>query len=341
VRLPPQSEDQPDLQLLLDWSRDPDENPRLRAAAVGTSVVHLLLILGLAMMPQQDAYKPRPKARPLIVTKLFDPPTELTQKAPNSGKISKEIAVQSPAPSVPVPTPAPGAKSRKFTPPPSPLKKQPVDAPPVIEPPKIEQAQNNTPQLQLPQLPQQPQPRPPSETPPKLAFETPTAHTPGPTGPARLPMPGSTIQDAVRDLSRGGNKGLSGSDTFDLGNGSGLNMPPSPGRPRMDYELKSDNLGVDLKPYILQVLAIVRRNWFAVYPESAKLGTRGQVKVEFAIGKDGTVNKVAWGYQSGTQALDRAAVAAISASNPLPALPAEFHGDRIILAFTFSYNMGR
>ena len=109
----------------------------------------------------------------------------------------------------------------------------------------------------------------------------------------------------------------------------------------MDYEMKFDPQGVDFKPYILRVLAVVRQNWFAVYPESAKLGTRGQVKLEFAIAKDGTVTKVAFSSQSGLQALDHAAVAAISASNPLPALPAEFQGQRIVLAFTFSYNMGR
>ena len=36
-----------------------------------------------------------------------------------------------------------------------------------------------------------------------------------------------------------------------------------------------------------------------------------------------------------------AAVAAISASNPLPALPSDYKGERIVLAFTFSYNLGR
>jgi TonB family protein len=65
------------------------------------------------------------------------------------------------------------------------------------------------------------------------------------------------------------------------------------------------------------------------------------VKLEFAIAKDGKVTKVAFATQSGTQALDHAAVAAISASNPLPALPADFRGERIVLAFTFSYNLGR
>jgi TonB family protein len=326
----------------LDWTPDPDERSRLRSAAIGTTVLHLLLIGGLALMPRQTAQQYRIPDRPLQITKLIDPVTQLTQKAPNKGKISKEIAVQSPAPTVPIPTSAPGAKARKFTPPVPQQTKQPAATPSVVEPPKVEQAQSNMPQISLPDLPQiQAQDRPAGDTQPKLAFETPSARPPAPTGSSRVPMPGSGVQDAVRDLSRGGNKGISGSDTFDLGNGSGLNMPPSPGRPRMDYELKTDPQGADLKPYILQVLTVVRRNWFAVYPESAKLGTRGRVKLEFAIAKDGRVTKVAFDSQSGTQALDHAAVAAISASNPLPALPADFRGDRIILAFTFSYNLAR
>ncbi len=41
------------------------------------------------------------------------------------------------------------------------------------------------------------------------------------------------------------------------------------------------------------------------------------------------------------KALDQSAVAAISASNPLPPLPTEFKGDRIVLRMTFMYNMKR
>ena len=100
-------------------------------------------------------------------------------------------------------------------------------------------------------------------------------------------------------------------------------------------------MGVDFRPYLLQVLAAVRRNWFAVYPEAARLGQRGQVTLEFAIAKQGTMTKVVFSGQSGAKALDQAAVAAISASNPLPPLPTEFKGDRVVLQMTFMYNMPR
>jgi TonB family protein len=92
---------------------------------------------------------------------------------------------------------------------------------------------------------------------------------------------------------------------------------------------------------MLQVIAAVRRNWFAVYPEAARLGQRGQVVLQFAVVKQGTVTKVVFNGQSGAKALDQSAVAAISASNPLPPLPPEFKGDRIVLQMTFLYNMPR
>jgi TonB family protein len=82
----------------------------------------------------------------------------------------------------------------------------------------------------------------------------------------------------------------------------------------------------------------VRRNWFAVMPESANLGRRGRVAVQFAVAKNGTVTKVVFGTQSGADALDRAAVASISMSNPFPPLPNEFRGNVIRLQFTFMYN---
>jgi TonB family protein len=100
-------------------------------------------------------------------------------------------------------------------------------------------------------------------------------------------------------------------------------------------------MGVDFRPYLLQILADVRRNWFAVYPESAKLGARGKVQIQFAISRDGKVPKLVIVLPSGAESLDRAAVAGISASNPFPPLPAGYNGEVIRLQFTFSYNMSR
>jgi TonB family protein len=98
-------------------------------------------------------------------------------------------------------------------------------------------------------------------------------------------------------------------------------------------------MGADFLPYMMKVLSSVRRNWFAVIPESARFGRQGRAVIQFAINRDGSVPKLVIATPSGTEALDRAAVAGISASNPFPPLPPEFRGSQIRLQFVFRYNV--
>ncbi len=105
-------------------------------------------------------------------------------------------------------------------------------------------------------------------------------------------------------------------------------------------ELKSDPEGADFKPYLRQILAIVRANWRRVIPESARLGTlRGRTVMEFVIDRNGNMPKIVIAEYSGSDALDRAAAAGLTMSNPLPPLPADFKGNQVRLAFSFAYNM--
>jgi TonB family protein len=97
-------------------------------------------------------------------------------------------------------------------------------------------------------------------------------------------------------------------------------------------------MGVDFKPYLIRILATVRRNWFAVMPESVHMGRRGKCILQFAIDRSGQVPKLVISMPSGADPLDRAAVAGISASVPFPPLPNEFKGTQIRLQFAFSYN---
>jgi TonB family protein len=62
---------------------------------------------------------------------------------------------------------------------------------------------------------------------------------------------------------------------------------------------------------------------------------------QFSVSRDGGVPKLVIAEASGAEALDRAAVAGISASVPFLPLPAEFKGDRIVLQVNFAYNMPR
>ncbi len=99
--------------------------------------------------------------------------------------------------------------------------------------------------------------------------------------------------------------------------------------------------GVDFNDYIQRVIASVKRNWYAVMPESAQLGDRGVVVLEFSIHRDGSVpsNEPERLRGSGKEPLDRAAISAIRSSNPFDHLPPAFSGPEIRLRFIFLYNL--
>jgi TonB family protein len=314
-----------------------------RNAVIGTIFFHVILFLMLAFVPLDTPHREEPE-RVLVkrVTPLLDPPTRLTQKAPNTRELSKELKLEAikPKPVLANPSPAPTAR-RTFSPPPMrvaettpPPQPQVQQAP---EPPKIEAPREGP---KLPPVAVTMAPPPPPDK-PKLTFQTPTAPA-IPTGPVNPKFAPPSVTQAVKNLAHGeGTGGLSVGDSIAdyTGAGPGMNLPASPGRQASALDLKSDPMGVDFKPYLIRVLATVRRNWLAIYPEAARLGTRGKVSVEFSIGNDGKIQKIVYSSQSGSRPLDEAAVAALSASNPLPSLPADFKGQRIVLQFTFAYNI--
>jgi TonB family protein len=309
----------------------------------------------LLLMPESESRLYELPQPTLHVTPLFTP-TLLTQKDPNKGKISKELTIPTipPVPAVKAPTPAPPVKQAPPPPPPPPqvarAEPKPVVVEPIkAEPPKIESPKTQ-PDSQTDQLAKLTAPPPPPTQQPKLVLEN-VGSPPPPAGTTQakplggIAIPSLTADSAVHDITTNGTSlgghqsvGETGADPAI----AGRNLPSSPGNlPPSPLELISDPKGVDFKPYLIQVLAAVRRNWFAVYPEAAKAGSRGEVVLEFAIAKQGLVAKVIYSGQSGSRPLDEAAVAAISASNPLPPLPKEFKGDRIVLRMTFMYNMKR
>ena len=101
----------------------------------------------------------------------------------------------------------------------------------------------------------------------------------------------------------------------------------------------SDTRGVNFGPYLARVVYIVRRNWYAVIPESARLGEKGRVALVFEIIKDGSVPQLRLLASSGSPPLDQAALASIRASNPFPPLPQQFTGNHLILEFIYFYNL--
>jgi TonB family protein len=106
-------------------------------------------------------------------------------------------------------------------------------------------------------------------------------------------------------------------------------------------QLLSDPQNVDFRPYLQQVLAVVKRNWMTVIPDAAKEGRRGVVVIKFFIQRSGSVSTLSISATSGNGSMDRAAVAGMSMSNPFPPLPAGYKGDEIHLQMAFAYNPTR
>lgn len=336
---PPTVADPAELNLLRQW-REPVSSRRVLRAGVGSALIHGAVILLIISLPEVIPPPPPPpisveihQAVHLVMPRIFEP----TQKDPNHGKVTRELDVRSaqsaPQPQAPrfrPPAPAPGPVSE-----------------PIIEPPKIEQPKLEAP-VGAPPLPviaaippQQKPPPPPPPGKPKLAFESvgSMAASTAPKPNAIVPQVKASVDNALKNVAPGGGGAIvgdTGDSTMTIPNAS---EAASTGRIGSNLQLLSDAKGVDFKAYLIQVLTAVRRNWLAILPESARMGRRGRVLVQFAIDRDGSVPKLVIAEGAGTEAFDRAAVAAISASIPLPPLPREYKGDQIRLQFAFSYNM--
>ncbi len=337
----PQSSGERVPQLLFELSEPGDARRRGVAGAVSLGLHALAILLApvvFSALPQPDHAAETARLRE--AARLIAPLREFTQKEPTKCPISKEIDVESLRARLHSPAPAPPAP-RRFEPPRSSSAAPPAPAA-LPEPPKIEALDPAGPQLAQGVL--TPLPPPPPQAPvekPKLAFEKPGAPSGVPQGTARLTPPSSSIDEIARGLarSRPGGGIIVGDIEGSPGGAGGIGGVQAPPRQGSTLELLSDPMGVDFRPYLLRILSTVRRNWQAVIPESVRYGQRGRVVIQFAIRKDGHVPKLVIAMSSGADALDRAAVAGISASNPFPPLPSEFKGDQIRVQFSFLYNM--
>ena len=131
---------EPELHLLLERDRA-DDWRRWRTAAIVSLAVHAVLIVVLMLIPESATtlrvYQTQPITR---ITPLYIP-TDLTQKAPNKAKLSKELTVEAavPRPVLKAPSPPPPPKQIPPSaplPPPQIAKSEPKLI--VVEPPKIQ-----------------------------------------------------------------------------------------------------------------------------------------------------------------------------------------------------------
>jgi len=102
-------------------------------------------------------------------------------------------------------------------------------------------------------------------------------------------------------------------------------------------------MGVDFGPYLARITEVVRENWYNLLPPSVfpPIGKQGKLSIQFVILKDGKVSGMELHTTSGDVALDRAAWASITASNPFPPMPKEFGGQILGLRFYYFYNLDK
>lgn len=335
-----------ELNLLLDWT--PDRSPRrwLRDG-IGSLLVHaviLSLVFWLARLPSGTPPPDEDVTAELQrATRLVAPPLKITQPDPTRGKAADQVnadELQAKARA------QAAAAPRQFQPPaPSSPPAAPKQAPAVPAPPRIDAA-NRGPQLPPPGMDTPAVPPRIQADEPKLAMQN--AGAPNGTNGRRIdfgkmPIHPMSVEEAAHNAVRESGAGMEVQDPE-------VNAPnrpdafgrmPSPVRNLVTPQLLSDPHGVNFRPYLIQVLLAVKKNWLAVIPESAHMGRRGNVSIQFIIDRNGAVPKLVISSPSGTEAFDRAAVAGVSASNPFPPLPAEFPGNEIRVQLGFTYNEPR
>src|SRR6202140_48966 len=305
---------------------------------ISSGALHVLLIAAILLQARLfPKHEPTPEeidiARKQLT--LLLPPGAFESSKPSSRPVQRPPAVhvdprvlRKVAPPVVQPTPAPA----------------PVPAKPLKELPSAPIPQKNA----VAPEPQTTAPAPKIDTPKAgLKLEAPDPPLPRPN--LELPQNSArrSIQDSLKEATRDPNSGGR--------SGGGIGpMPrsaPSPGGGGgggqgagafgNGYEILTPTEGVDFSDYMKRVGASVRRNWYAVMPESAQLGDRGRVALQFRIMRDGSVptGEPTRLINSGKEPLDRAAVSAIRSSNPFEPLPPAFSGPYIELRFYFLYNL--
>jgi TonB family protein len=316
-----------------------EESAKWQITTRASSVIFHVLLISLILL-QSKLFPPHPptqeeiemarnQLRVLLPPGAFEAYKPPAHPLPPSPKVHLDPRVlREVAPPEPQPAPAPQPEK------------------PVKELPSAPVPKTDT----LSRDPQPVAPAPKTDAPkPTLKLETPDS--PQPQRGLILPKNSlnRSLQDTIRDAAKspnasGGRSGLYSGPMPHAGgglNGGAGGQQGAGGTFGNGYEILTPTEGVDFSDYMNRVVAAVRRNWYAVMPESAMLGDRGRVGLQFRIMKNGSVpdGEPVRIMGSGKEPLDRAAVSAIRSSNPFEPLPPAFSGPYIELRFIFLYNL--
>ena len=305
--------------------RDAKADAFTRTASV---IVHIGLIVFLVFLPQIfPAHVPTATEIELARNQLgltylrpyqpSKPPGPVGPKVRIDNKTLNKVApprAESHAIEAPAPAPAPERDLPAAPTPHVPVNSSPQPAPPLApQPSHLE-----------PVLP------PTNPTPGKLNLQIPSS------------SPGRAIQDQLQDAvkhSSGGTYSQGGSLPRGAGRGGGGGGGGLGAGNAVSILTPTE--GVNFDSYINRLLAVIKRNWYAVMPESAFMGDKGMVYITFQINQDGSVEvpDPTLERTSGKEPLDNAAMSAIKSSNPFDPLPSQFKGPFIRLRIIFLYNL--
>jgi TonB family protein len=316
-----------------------EESAKWQITTRASSVIFHILLISLILLQsklfpphaptQEEIEMARNQLRLLLPPGAFEPykpPAHPLPPAPKvhlDPRVLREVAPPEPQPA-PAPQPEKPVKELPSAPVPK-TDKSPADPQPVAPQPKTD-APKPTAKLEAPDSPQ-----------PQHGLILPKSSL------------NRSLQDTIRDAAKspnasGGRSGLYSGPMPKAGgglNGGAGGQQGAGGTFGNGYEILTPTEGVDFSDYMNRVVAAVRRNWYAVMPESAMLGDRGRVGLQFRIMRNGSVpdGEPVRIMGSGKEPLDRAAVSAIRSSNPFEPLPPAFSGPYIELRFIFLYNL--
>jgi outer membrane biosynthesis protein TonB len=306
-----------------EGKRDPKKDALVRVVSV---IVHIGLVIFLIFTPQ-----------------LF-PPHVPTQREIDLARQQLNFVYMPPEVSKPALPPGPKIRIspkvlNKVAPP---VEKPPLVAPPAVQTPPEEPARE-LPAAPTPHVPVSPAPTQPAPAPEPSHIEPIKPQPPAP-GHFNLNLPSTSpnkalhdqLQAAIQGQNRGGLYTSPGGG-IPRGGGGGRGGPGmQPG-----VSILTPTEGVDFNPYLTRLVETVRRNWYAVMPESARMGEKGIVTITFKVNRDGSVPPPDPNLErtSGREPLDAAAMSSIRTSNPFEPLPGEFKGPFIELRFIFFYNL--
>ena len=354
----------PEPNFTVAWDADSSGKKRLLNSRYASFALHLALIVVAVLQPrtlrEHEPTEPDPGREYTKISLTAPSPEQLAEMRPQAR--GDEGAAPTPSPAAaPNPVIAPEVRLQPTPAPPmQPIVREPTPAPPELRaalesptPPDTapDPAAARTPTpgefragTRLAEDPQETTTRAPEQERPRLQLENARAVMPAPSGPLQLGemklTRGREEMAAAAIAQSSDQAGLRQAVGDGVGAAAiGGYSAPSKGNIGSGLELLSDPEGVDFRPYLLQILNSVRRNWFAVIPESARIGLeKGRVALQFSISREGDVPKLVISSSSRSQPLDRASVAGVSASLPFPPLPADFKGQEIRVQFVFLYN---